>query len=278
MHPNNPYLAPYPFDALIKRVPKLKEDVYTTPKGQTSINFADAQAVKRLNQALLAHYHKVTFWDIPDTFLCPPIPGRLDYLLHLNDVLGQPKHAKVLDVGTGGSLIYPILGKRHLGWDFVASDVDSHSLKHAQLLNEANQLKVSLRKQTSPKNILTGIIKHEDTFDAVMCNPPFHESMDAMQAGVSRKWQNLKGKKSGALNFKGRSNELVYPGGELAFINTMIDESVAFKANVSWFTSLVSQGKNIVPLTKRAKALGAHVKTIEMAQGNKISRFIAWRF
>ncbi|WP_237578206.1 RlmF-related methyltransferase, partial [Klebsiella pneumoniae] len=42
-----------------------------------------------LNKALLAHFYAVKHWDIPDGFLCPPVPGRADYIHHLADLLAQ---------------------------------------------------------------------------------------------------------------------------------------------------------------------------------------------
>lgn len=80
---------------------------------ELSVNFADPLAVKTLNKALLAHFYGVTHWDIPDGFLCPPVPGRADYVHHLADLLADdnggvvPKQATVLDIGTGANLIYP---------------------------------------------------------------------------------------------------------------------------------------------------------------------------
>ena len=43
--------------------------------------------MKALNKALLAHFYAVKHWDIPDGFLCPPVPGRADYVHHLADLL-----------------------------------------------------------------------------------------------------------------------------------------------------------------------------------------------
>jgi len=59
----------------------------------------------------------------------------------------------------------------------------------------------------------------------------------------------------------------------------MCDESVNYKQQVTWFTSLVSKSENIPLLKKQLEKLSVQeVKVIEMAQGQKISRLIAWRF
>ena len=56
-------------------------------------------------------------------------------------------------------------------------------------------------------------------------------------------------------------------------------ESFQFKNQVHWFTSLVSQKEHLRSI-KRAinKTLPSEVKVIEMEQGSKKSRFIAWTF
>ncbi len=112
-----------------------------------------------------------------------------------------------------------------------------------------------------------------------MCNPPFHASMDAAAKGTQRKWKNLGKGDSNKLNFGGQNAELWCPGGELQFIANMIDESTAFADQCLWFTTLVSKKDNLKPLYKLLnKAKVAEVKTVDMAQGQKTSRFIAWSF
>ena len=58
----------------------------------------------------------------------------------------------------------------------------------------------------------------------------------------------------------------------------MIKQSAAFKANVTWFTTLVSRKENLPKLEKQLKKLKASVKVIEMSQGHKKSRILAWQF
>ena len=81
------------------------------------------------------------------------------------------------------------------------------------------------------------------------------------------------------MNFAGQANELWCEGGELAFIQRMIKESVEFKQNVTWFTCLVSKSEHIKPIEKSLAYFKAEeVKVVNMGQGNKLSRFVAWRF
>ena len=113
LHPRNRHRSRYDMKALCLSCPELQGFIVQTPAGEPSVNFADPLAVKTLNKALLAHFYGVTHWDIPDGFLCPPVPGRADYVHHLADLLADdhdgvvPKQATVLDIGTGANLIYP---------------------------------------------------------------------------------------------------------------------------------------------------------------------------
>ncbi|MBS3797795.1 MULTISPECIES: 23S rRNA (adenine(1618)-N(6))-methyltransferase RlmF [unclassified Pseudoalteromonas] len=286
MHPQNRHRNGYDFDALCSSLPNLQAYVVKRPDGQASIDFSDAKALKTLNQALLKHHYDVAIWDLPEGFLCPPVPGRADYLHHLYDLISQdtehslkqPK-VRVMDVGTGASLIYPILGNKLFNWQFLASDIDVQSVKLAKQLAQLNALPIKVIQQKQPTQYFAGIIKAQDTLVATLCNPPFHDSEQSAQAGSQRKWRNLKGQQSDALNFGGRANELWCQGGELAFIRNMALESQHFAEQVIWFTSLVSKKENERPLKSTLRKLGAEqIEVVAMAQGQKSSRFIAWTF
>jgi 23S rRNA (adenine1618-N6)-methyltransferase len=109
-----------------------------------------------------------------------------------------------------------------------------------------------------------------------------HASMDKAQAGSARKVKNLNNGKAPqkvTLNFSGKENELCCAGGEIAFLKQMVNESVSFSRQVTWFSSLVSKSENVIPINKLLTQLGAkQIKVVKMAQGQKISRFIAWTF
>jgi 23S rRNA (adenine1618-N6)-methyltransferase len=59
----------------------------------------------------------------------------------------------------------------------------------------------------------------------------------------------------------------------------MIEESVLFQNQVDWFTCLVSKKDNVKKLIDVIEKCDAKEhKIVQMAQGAKASRFIAWRF
>lgn len=287
MHLRNLHRNGYDFSVLVQSHSFLSQYVRPNPYGDPSIDFANPQAVKALNQALLKHYYGVAVWDIPKNYLCPPIPGRADYVHYLADLLAEsnlniaPENVRLLDIGTGANLVYPLIAAHAYGWQCVGVDIDAKALRNAQQMIEANglQQQISVRQQPKPESIFKGVILPGEQFTLTLCNPPFHASAEEAQAGTQRKWRGLGKKPPQALNFGGQSNELVYAGGEAAFLTTMIRESRLFAKQCVWFTTLVSKASNL-PLVYRElkKVQAVTVKTVEMAQGQKQSRFVAWSF
>ena len=285
LHPNNPHKGKYDFEVLIKNIPQLKEYIRKNPRGEDTIDFSDNEAVILLNKALLKTFYNIDNWDIPKSFLVPPIPGRADYIHYIAELLEKKDSVKVLDIGTGANCIYPIIGSQSYDWNFVASDIDSKSIENAQKIIDANKNlkdKIILKLQKNRDNIFEGIIDKTDSFDLTMCNPPFHSSLGAAIKANERKVSNLnKGNKEikKGFNFGGQKAELWCNGGELLFLKKMAKESIKFSSQVNWFTSLVSDKDNIKPLIKLLEKLGAkEIKVLEMAQGQKISRVLAWKF
>jgi len=126
---------------------------------------------------------------------------------------------------------------------------------------------------------LEGIIRLDDDFDVLVCNPPFFKSRADAEQKNKRKANNLKLKENVSLNFGGRSNELWYKGGEAAFVKKMAEESVQFKDQIHWFTSLVSKKENLGKIKHAIEHINPkELNVVDMAQGHKKSRFVAWRF
>ncbi len=281
LHPRNRHQSRYDFKSLIQGSPELAPFVIINKFQDESIDFANPEAVKALNRAILKTFYGVEYWDIPAGYLCPPIPGRADYIHYLADLIGGKKAARVLDVGVGANCVYPLIGVKEYGWSFVGSDIDVKAFKNAENIIEKNKLTsvIELRLQKT-KGILEGMIQSGEKFDLTMCNPPFHSSLEEAQAGTTRKWKNLgKSQQKTNLNFGGQNNELWTEGGEVSFIKQMILESSKIPESSIWFTSLVSKEESLPPLYKTLKNFkNATVKKIEMAQGQKKSRILAWSF
>ena len=281
LHPHNRFRELYDFAELCECSSALASFVRPNAYGAASIDYADPMAVKALNQALLLHGYGLKMWDIPDGYLCPPIPGRSDYIHHLADLIGHSAERTILDVGTGANCIYPLIGASEYRWRFVATDIDPVAVRWAQKLIAANPSvagRIECRLQRTATECFRGVVTPAEYFDATMCNPPFHASAVEAAAGARRKATNLGTKKS-VLNFGGTSGELWCDGGEIAFLRRMIAQSVECAERCGWFTTLVSKSDNLPSLQKALKAAkAADVKVIEMAQGQKKSRILAWTF
>lgn len=291
LHARNLHRDPYNFDQLISCVPELKHYVFVNSYQTATINFSIPEAVKLLNKALLLYFYNIKNWDIPKTNLCPPIPGRADYIHYIADLLaehrqGIPEGNSVsgLDIGTGANLVYPLLAHRSYGWKMLGTDINRDSLENAQQILDHNPdlwSEIQLKQQPDSHYIFKNIIDSGERFSFSMCNPPFHDSEESALKGNLRKTKHInKSKvKKPLLNFGGQQSELWCEGGELAFISKMIEESTQYSSQVLWFTCLVSKKDNLYKLTtllKKVKAL--QIKTIDMAQGQKISRILAWTF
>jgi 23S rRNA (adenine1618-N6)-methyltransferase len=291
LHPRNRHAGGYAFLSLVAACPELGLFVQRAPHGGPTIDFADPAAVKALNRALLAEAYGIRGWDIPTGYLCPPIPGRADYLHHLADLLAAsntgaiPRGAtvRVLDVGVGANAIYPLIGFREYGWTFVGSDLDAAALASAARILAANPglaEAVELRRQTDRSAIFAGVVKPSERFDLTMCNPPFHGSLREAREAAQQKWRKLgRGASGPARNFGGQGAELWCEGGETGFIRRMIAESTGLCEQVRWFTTLVSSSASLPAIQRALRQAGAlETRTVPMAQGQKQSRFVAWTF
>jgi 23S rRNA (adenine1618-N6)-methyltransferase len=291
LHPRNRHQGRYDFERLLLADDSLAGFVSLNAHGDLSIDFADPTAVRALNRVLLRDSYGIRDWDIPPHNLCPPIPGRADYVHNLADLLAAsnlgviPKTAQVLDIGTGANCIYPLIGYSEYGWDFVASDINVDSLANVEKIlhaNSAHAQHIQLRLQDDASAIFAGVVGTDEWFDLTMCNPPFHDSPGEARAGSKRKWQNL-GKSSQqdepALNFGGKDAELWCAGGEQAFIQRMIAESAQIPTHCYWFTTLVSKSATLPSIYAALKQAQVQThKTINMHQGQKQSRLVAWTF
>lgn len=283
MHKRNLHKKKYDFKKLIKVNTELEHFVFTNELNSTqTIDFSNHDAVKALNFALLKAHYNIKYWEFPDENLCPPIPSRVDYLHYLSDLIGDTLNNKttILDIGTGATCIYPLLGNKVYNWNFVGTEIDQSSIEIAQTILDKNNLSanIKLRFQEDKNNILNKIIKPNDKFTASICNPPFFKSLEEAQNANKRKQENLD-LESTQRNFSGNNNELWYKGGEKAFLHNYLYQSSLFKDNCEWFTSLVSKKENVKSMSVSLKKLNAKkIKTINMSTGNKVTRIVCWQF
>jgi len=292
LHPRSLHRELYDFKRLVAISPALLPFVKPNAYNILSVDYSDPAAVIALNQALLKYFYNISNWSIPQSYLCPPVPGRADYVHYIADVLAASNdgviptspNVTVLDIGAGANLIYPLIGNAVYGWRFIASDIDPVAIKSAQKIIQANPQiagNITCRLQPQGNDVFTGIVKPGELIDLTMCNPPFHRSAAEAAAGTVKKLQNLGDRfpSKPVLNFGGKHNELWCAGGEAGFINRLVTQSAQFAKNVFWFSTLVSKKETLNGIYKSLDYFkAADVKTISMAQGQKVSRAVAWTF
>lgn len=294
LHSRNRHHERYDLQELTKDCPELGQFVVRNKFQQESIDFSNPNAVKALNRAILKNFYGVLNWDIPPDYLCPPIPGRADYIHNIADLLAshngdevpRGKSVRVLDIGVGANCVHPLIGQSEYGWSFVGTDIDPTALDSARRIVDGNpglSESIQLRSQASPKKIFAGILEPDETFDLVICNPPFHASLEEARQGSVRKWQNLgKEKKEGTrpvLNFGGKGVELCCEGGEVGFVRRMIKESAQIPLRCFWFSTILSRESHLPAIFNALE--WAHVvdsRVLEMTHGQKKSRIVAWTF
>ena len=296
LHPRNLDRFGYNFEQLINDSAELQKFVAVNEHDIQTIDFSNPDAVKALNKALLINHYDIQDWDIPANYLCPPIPGRADYIHYIADLLATTNNGVIpegetvqgLDIGVGANCIYPIIGNSAYGWSFVGTDIDENAIQNCKNII-ANNPKlmdpISLQLQTESRFIFKNIITPEDRFAFTICNPPFHSSQDEATKSSLRKVNNLEAKDFSnkstkpVLNFGGHNAELWCEGGELGFITQMAYESAKYPMQCLWFTTLVSKKDNLSSIYKTLNKVSASdIKTIDMAQGQKTSRIVAWTF
>jgi 23S rRNA (adenine1618-N6)-methyltransferase len=317
LHPRNAFKGSYDIGALVRASPPLKAHVIPAALSKSrrdTIDFADPSAVRALNQALLAEDYNVGGWELPAGMLCPPIPGRADYVHHLADVLAeataagappQGANVRVLDIGTGSSAIYPLIGASVYKWSFVGTESNKESYESARRILAANvgahaSLQSSeVRLQSDPFRLLAGVCDEaRDEFDLCMCNPPFYTSAQEFARENQRKvvglaenrWRRngvetpprlpARGERASSDNFGGGEAELWCKGGEVAFVSALISESEEWADRCLWFSSLVSRAEHLPPLlAKLRRARGVvDARVIDMGPGQKKTSVLLWTF
>ncbi|KAI2640906.1 hypothetical protein GGS26DRAFT_586898 [Hypomontagnella submonticulosa] len=251
------------------------------------LDFANPTSVMQLTKTLL----KLDFGlkiDLPMDRLCPPVPNRHNYILWLKDLLDSslPSYPDPnagsqpvigLDIGTGASLIYPLLGcVQRPSWSFIATDVDARSLWFARKNVALNNLDSRIR--VVGRNIADPLVPLDDlgleTIDFVMVNPPFYTS-EAELLGLARQ-------KSRPPNTActGAPIEMVCDGGEIGFVGRIIDESLALRERVRWYTCMLGKQSSLEVLIPILKDHGvSNYAVTAFVQGNKTRRWaIGWSF
>ncbi|KAG8731762.1 hypothetical protein FRC11_002460, partial [Ceratobasidium sp. 423] len=237
------------FGKLAEAFPPLKPFLFKNVSGGYSLNFKDDAANRTLTRALLNRDFGLNVTLLEDR-LCPPVPNRLNYVLWISElvkVLSPEEPIVGVDIGTGSTAIYPLLAcSIHKTWRFIAAgefssnylhldrldtaiDIDSRSLAAAQANIEQNpdvRERIYLHPTTQDAPILSPLLPENLSRIGIqnvtfsMCNPPFYSDIEEVNQSAENKEYDPHAVCTGALV------EMITPGGEVAFVQRMIDESV----------------------------------------------------
>ena len=139
------------------------------------------------------------------------------------------------------------------------------------------------------------------SLDFTMCNPPFYASRDEMIASARAKERppfsvshyklckqitdkppiaerRQKYKNAHLQACTGAEIEMVTPGGEIAFVTRMIDESLRLRERVIWYTSMLGKLSSVSVIVEKLIQHGNHNYAVtEFVQGSKTKRWaVAW--
>ena len=264
MHPRNRYKERPPDFAALARTDAAFARMLRPGGG---LDWSNPQAAVELCRVLLWHDFGVR-WEMPAHHLCPTLPSRLNYLLWLEDLIGAQDGKTVLgvDIGTGASGIYPLLGHAHLGWRFIATEIDPDSVAAARRNMALNGLEehievraVEVRAVDEPKEravtnpppasplgaapMLQHVLRPEERPAFCMCNPPFYDEGDRPPGPAP---QHAPCAASRAEQFT--------PGGEVGFVLRLVQESQQLGTQVGWYSSLLGRKVPRTPPLTQAQA------------------------
>ncbi|KAL1512651.1 hypothetical protein ABEB36_002210 [Hypothenemus hampei] len=276
MHPRNIYKTPPDFKQLAFKYQEFKNYVKLDLSGKPVFDFKNPEALRVLARTLLKEDFSLDV-EIPKNKLVPTIPLRLNYILWIEDLLNYfqcNEGIKGIDIGTGASCIYPLLAVKKNNWRMLATETDDESIKFAQINIENNGLNtlISIVKP-SGDHLLPDI---DEDYDFCMCNPPFFASTQELHPSFkSRKLDRPRPKNA----FVATVTEVVAKGGEVEFIEKLIEESLVLKTKIKLYTTMVGQKSDLPALKKKLReAKVFSFKETEFCQGNTTRWGLAWTY
>ena len=266
------------FKALSERYPDILKKEYLIDKGdgRVTLKFEDPKVSIALTRATLKDAFEIEC-EIPEDRLCPPVPNRVNYIKWLNELLSlklvsdsndsKREQFTGLDIGVGASCVYPLLGHRICGWNYVGTEIDRKYFEWAMRNVKRNGFEkhVELRHVKEDDDLVSE--RDAEKVDFCMCNPPFFEDEDEVSPHPSRACS-------------GSSNEMITKGGEVKFVSRIIENSLKLGTKLKWYTSMLGRKRSIKTLVRKLRSSN-RVKEIVSSvfiQGQTRRWGLAWSF
>lgn len=281
MHPRNKYRNKKAnFQHLAIKYPEFRKHVFPDVSGKLFLDFQNPESLRQLSITLMKEDFGLDV-ELPPDRLVPTIPLRLNYILWIEDILNNSKangEIRGIDIGTGGSCVYPLLSNSLNKWSFLATEVDdlnfTYAIKNIKKNNMGDFIQV---KKVQESAILLDVIGDgADTYDFCMCNPPFFsDHLEAQGITNSRSDQRPEPHSVNTAS----STESVAFGGEVEFVKKMIHESTKLKDKVRVYTSMVGKKSSLTPLKEELRKLKIqNFSTTEFCQGKTMRWGLGWSF
>ena len=266
-----------------------------------------------LSRAILDKYFQLNLKSLPEGYLCPPIPNRLNYVLWMKQLLQESSSTEYftkprtifrrgVDLGTGASCIYPLLLSTNTftdrqEWKILGTDIDEKAIESAKENIAANGLETVIKVvKVLPTPVGGGsrnLIRNEEDdivttpvntammedsqfcnqIDFFLTNPPFYSSDN--EATNVRSGDDRE-------RTSMTSNESVYPGGEIGFAIDMIYDSYRHQKKCTWFSLMLSKKSSLRFLQKEVEKLlelgRGSIRIAEFTQGQMVRWGLAWTF
>uniref|UniRef100_A0A1A8RGV2 U6 small nuclear RNA (adenine-(43)-N(6))-methyltransferase n=1 Tax=Nothobranchius rachovii TaxID=451742 RepID=A0A1A8RGV2_9TELE len=279
MHHRNRYKdKPPDFAYLASKYPEFQQYVHTSLAGRPVVNFKEPEAVRALTCTLLKEDFGLTI-EIPLERLIPTVPLRLNYIHWVEDLIdGQKQPRRGIDIGTGASCIYPLLGATMNGWYFLATEVDDICFDYAKKNVDQNNMSDLIKVVKVPqKTLLMDALKEETeiVYDFCMCNPPFFANqLEAKGVNSRNSWRPP----PSSVN-TGGVTEIMAEGGELEFVKRIIHDSLQLKKRLRWYSCMLGKKCSLAPLKEELrKQRVPKVTHTEFCQGRTMRWALAWSF
>ncbi|KAF5243496.1 hypothetical protein FAUST_2852 [Fusarium austroamericanum] len=220
-------------------------------------------ALQDTDFARLWNQHKSDFFNDPEC-----VTNRHNYILWLKRLLDTSTYEKHAQDVVGLDI--------ERNWSFIATDIDSKSLEYARknvTLNNLDQrIKVIDRKWTD--NLIPLDELHVPRIAFTMSNPPFYKSEQELVESAKKKSQ------APFTACTGAKVEMITTGGEVAFVDRILNESLVLRDRVQWYTSMFGFQSSLVRFVDKLKENNiCNYAVTEFVQGSQTRRWaIAWSF
>jgi 23S rRNA A1618 N6-methylase RlmF len=203
------------------------------------INAMEKEAQMELQKAIAFAYYNIILLTTPEN-LVPMVNNRIQYLKFIQNII-EP--GIILDIGTGSSCVYPLLGCRIFKKSkWIGTEIDDKSIAIAEIAVKRNLLqdRITIIKGNHGEFFTEKVLN----VDFVMTNPPFYSSKEELKQGFLFK-------ESCPLTV-GVDQELYTLGGEFEFVKGIIQEGLEKKLEM-WMSSLVGKKENFLQILKVRK-------------------------